>query len=257
MTITDQKTTHILFDADILYVDLGNTDIMADKVPGALNVLRIKATSPSVRPTNFTVITQKGEYYNFEVSYCDSPEILSYDFSNKQRTDPRQSDPRESSPILLSDFKGGSFSEILKVIKAVEESKVSMAYAIRSQSYGVGICVKGIFTHKDKLYFYVDLENFSNLDFQIQSAQFYVMPRRTKKGSTISRESLEILHKREPFITVSSKKSWSNIFVVQQFSLEKDKELLIEIKEKNGRRDQVISIRYERLLRARKIELKQ
>ena len=37
------KTLHILFPSEVVYVDLGSSDLIADKADGAQNVVRIKA----------------------------------------------------------------------------------------------------------------------------------------------------------------------------------------------------------------------
>ena len=62
------KTTHILFPASVLYVDLGSTDIIAGKAAGVENVVRVKATKQGFEDeTNFSVITSDGHFYSFDV----------------------------------------------------------------------------------------------------------------------------------------------------------------------------------------------
>lgn len=66
------KTMHIIFPSAIIYVDLGSRDIIADKAGGAENVLRVKAANRDFRSqTNISVITDKGDFYTFDVRYSE------------------------------------------------------------------------------------------------------------------------------------------------------------------------------------------
>ena len=60
------KTTHIIFPAEITYVDLGNEKLVAGLADGAKNVLRVKSAFRSFKQeTNLSVITDDGSYYTF------------------------------------------------------------------------------------------------------------------------------------------------------------------------------------------------
>ena len=59
-----EKTTHIIFPAEITYVDLGNENLVAGLADGATNVLRVKSAFKSFKQeTNLSVITEDGLYY--------------------------------------------------------------------------------------------------------------------------------------------------------------------------------------------------
>lgn len=66
LEVTFNKTVHLIFPAAIKYVDLGSADIIAGKVDGSENVLRVKAALRDFsRETNLAVITDDGSYYTF------------------------------------------------------------------------------------------------------------------------------------------------------------------------------------------------
>ena len=61
-----EKTTHIIFPAEVVYVDLGNENLVAGLADGAKNVLRVKSAFKSFKQeTNLSVITDDGSYYTF------------------------------------------------------------------------------------------------------------------------------------------------------------------------------------------------
>lgn len=61
-----EKTTHIIFPSEVVYVDLGNENLVAGLADGAKNVLRVKSAFKSFKQeTNLSVITDDGSYYTF------------------------------------------------------------------------------------------------------------------------------------------------------------------------------------------------
>lgn len=60
------KTTHIIFPSEIVYVDLGNENLVAGLADGAKNVLRVKSAFKSFKTeTNLSVITDDGCFFTF------------------------------------------------------------------------------------------------------------------------------------------------------------------------------------------------
>jgi conjugative transposon TraN protein len=75
--VSFNKTVHIIFPAAVNYVDLGSSNIIAGKADGSENVIRIKAAVQGFeRETNFSVITEDGSFYSFNVKYAGEPEKL-------------------------------------------------------------------------------------------------------------------------------------------------------------------------------------
>ena len=86
MEVTYTKTSHLIFPAAIRYVDLGSEYLIAGKAEDAENVLRIKATVRDFEEeTNFSVITEDGRFYNFNVFYSSYPSSLNYDLLTMQK----------------------------------------------------------------------------------------------------------------------------------------------------------------------------
>src|SRR5690606_31435038 len=70
MGVTYDKTSHLIFPTAIRYVDLGSEYLIAGKAEDAENVLRVKASVRDFEPeTNFSVITNDGRFYSFNVCY--------------------------------------------------------------------------------------------------------------------------------------------------------------------------------------------
>ena len=66
LEVTYDKTVHVIFPAEVRYVDLGSPDLIAGKADGAENVIRVKATVRNFpNETNMSVITEDGSFYTF------------------------------------------------------------------------------------------------------------------------------------------------------------------------------------------------
>jgi len=77
------KTTHIIFPAEIVYCDLGNENLVAGIADGAKNVLRVKSAFKSFKQeTNLSVITDDGSYYVFNVKFAKEPLLLSIEMTD-------------------------------------------------------------------------------------------------------------------------------------------------------------------------------
>ena len=64
LEVAYEKTTHIIFPSEVVYVDLGNENLVAGLADGAKNVLRVKSAFKSFKTeTNLSVITEDGSYY--------------------------------------------------------------------------------------------------------------------------------------------------------------------------------------------------
>ena len=66
LEVTYDKTVHVIFPAEVRYVDLGSPDLIAGKADGAENIIRVKATVRNFpNETNMSVITEDGSLYTF------------------------------------------------------------------------------------------------------------------------------------------------------------------------------------------------
>ena len=71
LEVTYDKTVHVIFPAEVRYVDLGSPDLIAGKADGAENVIRVKATVRNFpNETNMSVITEDGSFYKIGRASC-------------------------------------------------------------------------------------------------------------------------------------------------------------------------------------------
>jgi len=245
--LTQNKTTHILFPSSIEYVDLGSSEIIANKVETTSNVLRLKTVKEDTKPTNFTVITNDGKYYSFNVIYKEQPIQLSYDLTKFEKQN-----SKKQSEVLFKDLGKTAPSLADLFMKAIIK-KNKKELNIKSKNYGVEARLKSIYTQDGKLYFHLSINNKSNLPYTVDYVSFKIKDRRTSKRTTIQEASLKPIRSINGSQAINSQSKQDNVFILDQFTLSDKQVLLIEINEKNGIRSQVLKIKSLNILKSKRI----
>ena len=235
--LTQNKTTHILFPSSIEYVDLGSSEIIANKVEATSNVLRLKTVKEDISPTNFTVITNDGKYYSFNAVYNEEPIQLCYDLTKFENQN-----SKKQSEVLFKDLGNTSPSLANLLMKAIIK-KNKKELNIKSKNYGVEARLKSIYTQDGKLYFHLSINNKSNLPYTFDYVSFKIKDKRTSKRTTIQEVSLKPIRSYSDSQTINNHSKQDNVYMLDQFTLSDKQMLLIEINEKNGIRKQKIAIK--------------
>lgn len=250
MEVTYDKTSHLIFPTAIRYVDLGSEYLIAGKAEDAENVLRVKA---SVRDfeneTNFSVITNDGRFYNFNVYYSSYPEALSYDLLTMQKA----VDKANGNDVLFEELGNNSPSLAGLLLETIYKKDKRIVKHIGAKSFGIQFILKGIYIHNGKYYFHTEMRNRSNVPFQIDFVNFKVVDKKVAKCTVVQERPMIPLRTYKPLTEISGQTTEQNVFLLDQFTIADDKVLLIEIFEKNGGRHQTLQVENSDLIKARLI----
>lgn len=250
LTVTYDKTTHIIFPAKIKYVDLGSEHLIAGKADEAENILRLKAATRNFEPeTNFSVVTEDGRFYSFNVFYSDYPASLNYDVLKMERTVSKE----KSANVLLEELSGDYAPVIEAGFKTIYQRNKKVIKHIASKSFGITFQLKSIYVYEGKFYFHLELKNPSNVSYPIDLISFKIVDRKTAKRTAIQEKEITPVRMFLPLEPVQSRSAESNVFLINQFTLSEDKMLVIELFETNGGRHQRIEVQNDDLIRAKQL----
>lgn len=164
LEITYDKTVHVIFPAPVKYVDLGSTNLIAGKVDGAENVIRVKATTRNFREeTNMSVITEDGNFYTFNVKYADEPLLLNVEMCDFIHDGESVNRPNNAMEIYLTELDNESPRLVRLIMKSVYENDKRRIRHIGCKRFGIQYLLKGLYTHNDLLYFHTQVKNSSNV----------------------------------------------------------------------------------------------
>lgn len=246
--VTYDKTTHLIFPANIRYVDLGSGYLIADKAAGAENVLRVKAAIPSFdAETNFSVVTEDGRFYNFNAFYSPNPPTLNYDLLKMTQAGERLN----THDVLFEELGGTSPSFIESVLETIYNRNKREIKHIGSRGYGVQVLLKGIYIDKGKYYFLISISNKTSVPFNVDFISFKIVDKKIAKRTVIQEQSLKPLRVYRPVAAMSVRSSERNVFMLDQFTLADDKVLVIEVFERNGGRGQTMQVENSDLIHAK------
>lgn len=250
MQVTYDKTTHLIFPTAIRYVDLGSEYLIAGKAEDAENVLRVKASVKDFETeTNFSVITNDGRFYSFNVYYSAYPEALSYDLLTMQKA----VDKENGNDVLFEELGNNSPSLSGLLLETIYKKDQRIVKHIGAKSFGIQFILKGIYIHNGKYYFHTELRNRTNVPFGIDFINFKVVDKKVAKRTVVQERPMIPLRTYKPLDEIGGKAIEQNVFLLDQFTIDDDKILLIEIFEKNGGRHQTLQIENSDLIKARLI----
>ena len=250
MEVTYDKTSHLIFPTAIRYVDLGSEFLIAGKAEDAENVLRVKASVRDFEAeTNFSVITNDGRFYSFNVHYSSFPEAISYDLLTMQKT----LDKANGNDVLFEELGNNSPSLAGLLLETIYKNDKRIVKHIGAKSFGIQFILKGIYIHNGKYYFHTELRNRTNVPFQIDFINFKIVDKKIAKRTVVQERPMVPLRTYKPLGEIGGKTTEQNVFLLDQFTIADDKVLLIEIFEKNGGRHQTLQVENSDLIKARLI----
>ena len=251
LEVTYDKTVHIIFPAEVRYVDLGSPDLIAGKADGAENVIRVKAAVrdfPS--ETNMSVITEDGSFYTFNVKYAAEPLLLNVEMCDFIHDGEAVNRPNNTQEIYLKELGSESPMLVRLVMKSILGRNKREVKHIGCKRFGIQYLLKGIHTHNGLLYFHTEIKNRSNVPFDVDYITWKIVDKKVAKRTAVQERIILPLRAQNYVTLISGKKSERTVFAVEKFTIPDDKCLVVELNEKNGGRHQSFVIENEDLVRA-------
>lgn len=258
LEVTFEKTVHIIFPAAIRYVDLGSNNIIAGKAGSSENILRVKAAVRGFETeTNMAVITEEGSYYTFNVKFADEPEKLNIEMKDFMHDGVSVNKPNNSMDIYLKELGSESPRIVYLINRAIYNTDKRIVKHIGSKRFGIQYLLKGIYSHNNLLYLHTSIKNASNVPFDVDFVRMKIVDKKVMKQTAIQETVIYPLRAYNLVSSVGGNKSERTVFTIDKITIPNDKQLVIELFEKNGGRNQSFVIENEDLLRAEEInELK-
>ena len=176
LEVTYDKTVHVIFPAEVRYVDLGSPDLIAGKADGAENVIRVKATVRNFpNETNMSVITEDGSFYTFNVKYAAEPLLLNVEMCDFIHDGEAVNRPNNAQEIYLKELGSESPMLVRLIMKSIHKQNKREVKHIGCKRFGIQYLLKGIYTHNGLLYFHTEIKNQSNVPFDVDYITWKIM----------------------------------------------------------------------------------
>src|SRR5574344_941045 len=251
LEVTYDKTVHIIFPAEVRYVDLGSPNLIAGKADGAENVIRVKATVRDFRAeTNMSVITEDGSFYTFNVRYADEPLLLNVEMCDFIHDGESANRPNNAMEVYLTELGSESPLLVRLIMRSIHKQDKREVKHIGCKRFGVQYLLKSIYTHNGLLYFHTQIRNGSNVPFDVDFITFKIVDKKVAKRTAMQEPVIFPLRAYNYATRVAGKKDERTVFTFDKFTIPDDKCLVVELNEKNGGRHQSFTVENEDLVRA-------
>ena len=121
---------------------------------------------------------------------------------------------------------------------------------IKDESWDMSVIVEGIYIKDDVIYYQIQLDNQSPIDYDIDLLRFYIRDKKKGKRTAIQETELKPLYIAGN--TSQVKANSHNIIVVslEKFTIPDAKYLAIQIMEKNGGRHLLMKVSNKKIIKA-------
>ena len=251
LRVSDIFTTHIIFNTDLIYADLSNSQTCAAKIlEQSKNMMALKARSPFSTPLSVSALESNGAMHTYIVIFDEHPEKLvydmragvmraessaSYDASSRggREAGAKRKERRNGQAGLYRRFD----APLLQDVVAAPQS----LWHISTRQYDIEVVCSNILSYSDITYLVFDVNNRSGVSYECPDATFVVESKRRSRKSVVYDRNI---FPKSRFGTASCPpKSSTRIgYSLNKVSLAKDQVLRVYFYEEGGQRELVLTI---------------
>ena len=193
--------------------------------------------------SNLLIISSTGAIFSYIVSYKKQLERLNYFISEDQRIGSLRPVNKDTLQRKETVQKAEDNVHLFKGFSEFIIDRNQRIGRIKKRNSGIALSVENIVFHKEALYFVIEIENASTLDYDLDFLKFYTQTRQQGKKKSIQKLEIAPLYIHRLPVKIPEQQSRRMVFVFPKFSLTKDKQLVLELKERNGERAVTLKIK--------------
>jgi len=189
------------------------------------------------KESNLLVISKYGAIFSYIVRYKDQLDSLNYFI-------PTSKSIGNEKPIVGNAIKnnkpkkevGNSASYYNKFCSYLLARKQRIG-RIKKRNEGIVLSVENIVFNKKELYFVIEIENKSSLDYDLNFLKLSIETRKKGKKKSLQRIYQEPIFKYNLPNSIAGNKTRKLVYVLPKFSISNDRRVILELNEKNGERN--------------------
>ena len=189
------------------------------------------------KESNLLVINRNGSIFSYIVRYKSQLSKLNYFI-------PLSNSIGNERPIAKDSVLGKSSVELVdnstyyyqKFCSYLLERKQRIG-RIKKRNEGIILTVENIVFDKDELYFVIEIENNSTLDYDLNFLNLSIETRQKGKRKSLQRLYKEPIYKHNLPSKIKENETARFVYVLPKFSLSDDRRAILELNEKDGERN--------------------
>lgn len=189
------------------------------------------------KESNLLVINTNGSIFSYIVKYKEKLEKLNYFVSPSESIGFEQ-------PKFIADIDNKNAGNVF-TDKAFYYERFCTYLVTRKQKIGniqkrnkgVVLRLENLVFDKDELYFVIDVENKSTLDYDLNFLEISTETRKKGKKKSVQRIFQTPNYKFEVPKRIGEKETKRLVYVLPKFSIDDDKRIIVELNEESGERN--------------------
>lgn len=113
---------------------------------------------------------------------------------------------------------------------------------LKTRNQGIVLRIENIVFNQNELYFVIQIENESNLDYDVNFLNLSVRTRQKGKKKSMQTIIKEPIFKYKTPVKIKEGQSARLVYVFPKFSLSNDRQVLVELNERKGERDLLLKV---------------
>jgi conjugative transposon TraN protein len=239
LEITYHKTVNLIFPFAIKSVDRGSRSVLAQKAKGIENILQVKAANKGFVQTNLTVVTSDGKLYSFVVTHSDEPLQLNIELI-----------PDKSRPSCSALFEKSNQAVVLHGSQRATSDK-NKVHRIRDRSDKARFSLSGLYIEDDVIFYRLQLENRSNITYDIENLRFFIRDKKRARRTAIQEKEVTPIYVHQDTTAVGANSFHVFVIALNKFTIPDQKQLTIQLMEKNGGRHMELQVQNRAIVRAK------
>lgn len=231
--VNNNMFVQLVFPSNVQSTRLGN--ISGAQVTTADNTVAVQTLGEMRKDTNLAVKTVDGRYYIFILTYTDEIPQLFYNIkANQAQNFEYESSAKKGDKVVNAEIKNEQTSSVEdKILKR----KGFITIRNVSTYKKIDLHIKGIYIKEDKLYFYMEIANRSNIKYNINKLTFITLSKQKFKRELQAEEiEYEPIYTYPETVEIEAKSRKKIVVVFNKFTLNEEKDLEVQLSEKEGER---------------------
>lgn len=231
--VNNNMFVQLVFPSNVQSTRLGN--ISGAQVTTTDNTVAVQTLGEMRKDTNLAVKTVDGRYYIFILTYTDEIPQLFYNIKASQAQNfEYESSGKKGNKAVNAEIKNEQTSSVEdKILKR----KGFITIRNVSTYKKIDLYIKGIYIKEDKLYFYMEIANRSNIKYNINKLTFITLSKQKFKRELQAEEiEYEPIYIYPETVDIEAKSRKKIVVVFNKFTLNEEKDLEVQLSEKEGER---------------------
>ncbi|MDT0687344.1 DUF4138 domain-containing protein [Salegentibacter sp. F188] len=192
--------------------------------------------------SNLLVVNRNGSVFSYIVKYKKQLDRLNYFIPKSKSIGNEKPIVADSAKVNESNKELGNEVYYYQKFSSYLLDRKQRIGRIKKRNEGIVLSIENIVFDKDELYFVIQIENKSTLDYDLNFLKFSVETRQKGKRKSLQRLYHEPIFKYNSPSKVAENETVRLVYVLPKFSISNDRRTVLELNEKNGERNLKLKI---------------